>query len=63
MLGWVGGRGRGCEKPRLTPKFEKKILFLRKEKVNLATFETPPVINALCLSFRESFSSCFSITR
>jgi hypothetical protein len=61
MMGWVGGRGRGVKKPRLTSKSKKNFFALRKENVNLTTFETPPVKNALCSSLRESFSTCFLI--
>jgi hypothetical protein len=39
-------------------KNKKHFFALRKEKVNLATFETLPVKNALCSSLRESFSTC-----
>jgi hypothetical protein len=55
--------GEGCEKPQLTLEFEKKnkkkCFCSPKKKVNLATFETPPVKNALCSSLRESFSTFY----
>jgi hypothetical protein len=64
-VGWVVGTCglKNLDWPRNLMKIEIFFFAFRKEKVNLATFEIPPVKNALCSSPHESFSTCvFLIT-